>query len=196
MSQPAMPNDTRAGITLPMPAKLRDGREVMVREVRAQDKEEIVEAFQRLSADSRYTRFMIPIRELSPAMLAAATHPVPGRDFALVAVNVDGADENIVAGARYVGAPGSDTCEFAVTVADDWHGLGLAGRLLEILIASATARGLRCMEGYVLAVNTPMRRLAKRLGFGDRQCPEDATLRRVSMSLASGGDLGGNASEL
>lgn len=169
---------------LPMPMMLRDGREVTVREIGAQDEKEIVEAFQRLSAESRYTRFMIPLRELSAPMLAAATHPVPGRDLALVAIKGEGDDEDIVAGARYVGAPGSDTCEFAVTVADDWHGLGLAGRLMEILIAHARERGLRCMEGSVLAANTPMRRLARRLGFGERQCPEDAALRLVSLDLA------------
>jgi RimJ/RimL family protein N-acetyltransferase len=179
-----MQNEPRAAIALPMPATLRDGREVILREIGAQDEKEIVDAFQRLSAESRYTRFMIPLRELSPRMLAAATHPVPGRDFALVALKGEGEDEDIVAGARYVGAPGSDTCEFAVTVADDWHGLGLAGRLLEILIASARERGLKCMEGEIFAVNTPMRRLAKRLGFSDRQCPDDAALRLVSLSLA------------
>lgn len=181
-----MPNQARTRTMLPMPVQLRDGREVVLREIGAQDEQEIVEAFARLSAESRYTRFMIPLRELSPRMLAAATHPVPGRDFALVAVKREGDDDDIVAGARYVGAPGSDTCEFAVTVADDWHGLGLAGRLMEILIASARERGLHWMEGQVLAVNTPMRRLAKRLGFSDRQCPDDAALRLVSMDLAGG----------
>ena len=174
-------------MTLPMRAKLRDGREVILREIKAQDGGEVLEFFQRLSADSRYTRFMVPLRELSPAMLEATTHPNPDRDFALVAVAGEGSvDEDIVAGARYVSAPGSDTCEFAVTVADDWQGLGLASRLLEILIAQATARGLRCMEGYVLAINTPMRRLAKRLGFVDRPCHDDAALRVMSISLAGG----------
>ena len=182
-----MQNDAGTGLKLPMQVKLRNGRELMLREIGAQDADEIVEAFERLSAESRYTRFMIPLRELSPRMLAAATHPVPGRDFAVVAVSVDGDDEDIVGGARYVGAPGSDSCEFAVTVADDWHGLGLAGRLMEILIANAREQGLRCMEGYVLAVNTPMRRLARRLGFSDRQCPDDAALRLMSLRL-SGGD--------
>lgn len=179
-----MQNAPRAGMTLPMAATLRDGRELILREIGAQDEKEILEFFERLSAESRYTRFMIPLRELSPRMLAAATHPVPGRDFALVAINGEGEDEDIVAGARYVGAPGSDFCEFAVTVDDDWHGLGLAGLLMEILIASARERGLRCMEGQVLAVNAPMRRLAKRLGFSDRQCPDDAALRLVSLNLA------------
>ena len=173
---------------LPMLAKLRDGREVMLREIKAQDDREILEAFHRLSPDSRYTRFMIPMRDLPPKMLEAATHPRPDQDFVLVAViDEGGPNEDIVGGARYAGAPGSETCEFAVTVADDWHGLGLASRLMEILIAVATARGLRCMEGYVLAVNTPMRRLATRLGFVDRRCPDDAALRVVSLSLAGGG---------
>jgi RimJ/RimL family protein N-acetyltransferase len=182
-----MQNETPSGITLPMRAKLRDGRELTLREIQAQDEEGMLAAFHRLSADSRYTRFMMAMRDPSPGMLEAATHPVPDREFALVAVSVEAGLDNIVAGARYAYAPGSDTCEFAVTVADDWHGLGLAGRLLGILIASARMRGLRRMEGYVLAMNTPMRRLARRLGFLDRQCPDDPTLRVMSLSL-DGGD--------
>jgi RimJ/RimL family protein N-acetyltransferase len=182
-----MQNDAPGDLTLPMLAKLRDGREVLLREIQAQDKEGMLAAFHRLSADSRYTRFMMAMRDPSPAMLEAATHPMPDREFALVAVSRDAGADNIVGGARFIYAPGSDTCEFAVTVADDWHGLGLASRLLRTLIASATARGLRCMEGYVLAANTPMRRLARRLGFVDRQCPDDAGLRVMRMSLAGGG---------
>jgi RimJ/RimL family protein N-acetyltransferase len=182
-----MQNDAPTEMTLPLLVKLRDGREVMLREIQAQDKEGMLAAFQRLSADSRYTRFMMAMRDPSPAMLDAATHPVPDQEFALVAVSVDAGFDNIVAGARYIRAPGSDTCEFAVTVADDWHGLGLANRLLGILIASARTHGLQCMEGYVLAVNTPMRRLARRLGFVDRPCPDDASLRVMSMSLTAGG---------
>jgi RimJ/RimL family protein N-acetyltransferase len=175
----------RAG--LPALVQLRDGRTVWLRKIRTQDEDELRDAFHRLSADSRYARFMMPVREPSPAMLAAATRPHPDHDLALVAVSGEGGpDQDIVAGARYVGAQGVDTCEFAVTVADDWHGLGLARRLLEILIAQATARGLRCMEGYELAANTPMRRLARRLGFVDRQCDDDATLRVVRLDLAGG----------
>jgi len=174
----------RAG--LPALARLRDGRAVLLREIRAQDEDEMREAFHRLSADSRYARFMMPLREPPPAMLAAATRPDPRHDLALVAVSGEGGpDQDIVAGARYVGAAGSDTCEFAVTVVDDWHGLGLARRLMEVLIAHATARGFRRMEGYVLAANTPMRRLARRLGFVDRQCEDDATLRVVSLDLTA-----------
>jgi len=184
-----MQNDLPIGITLPMRVKLRDGRAVVLREIQAQDQEGMLAAFHRLSADSRYTRFMMAMRDPSAGMLEAATHPLPDREFALVAVSTDKRVDRIVAGARYAHAPGSDTCEFAVTVADDWHGLGLAGRLLQILIASARERGLRRMEGYVLAMNTPMRRLARRLGFVDRPCPDDPTLRVMSLSLGDGDAL-------
>jgi GNAT superfamily N-acetyltransferase len=166
---------------------LRDGRQVRVREVQAQDKDAMRAAFEHLSAQARYTRFMAPLRELSEATLDAATHPVPGREFALVAVDAAGGAATIVAGARYVGAGASATCEFALTVADDWSNQGLAGRLLPLLIEHATAHGLHCMEGYVLASNTPMRRLARRLGFADAPCPDDPGLRIVRLDLAAGG---------
>ena len=64
-------------------------------------------------------------------------------------------------------------------MADDWQGQGLAFRLMEALIKTAKARGLRSMMGYVLATNAPMRNLAKRLGFQDAQLPEDATVHVV-----------------
>jgi RimJ/RimL family protein N-acetyltransferase len=171
---------------LPATLRVRDGRQVTLREILPQDKAHLQAAFACLSADSRYTRFMATMRDLPNEMLEAATHPAPDREFALVAVSAPGPDEIIVGGARYAAEPGSDTCEFAVTVADDWHGQGLAPRLMEALIAAAQARGLRSMMGYVLATNASMRKLAKRLGFHDSPMPEDATVRVVSLRL--GGD--------
>jgi RimJ/RimL family protein N-acetyltransferase len=182
-----MQDDASTGITLPMMATLRDGRQVVLRGLQVEDKAALRAAFHRLSADSRYTRFMMSMSDLPEAMLEAATHPVPGREIALVAVSNASGAQRIVGGARCAGAPGSDTCEFAVTVGDDWHGLGLAKRLMATLIDAARAQGFRCMEGYVLASNTSMRRLAKRLGFTDVRCPDDAALRVVTLGLDAGG---------
>ncbi|MCY1225174.1 Acetyltransferase Pat [compost metagenome] len=123
------------------------------------------------------------MQQLPEAMLEQATHPSVEREFALVALAAESEVPSIVGGARYAAAPGSDTCEFAVTVADDWHRLGLASRLLGTLIDIARSRGYRRMEGYVLSSNTGMRRLARRLGFADLACPDDATLRVVTLVL-------------
>jgi RimJ/RimL family protein N-acetyltransferase len=170
-----------------MTVELRDGRKVTLRGIREQDKAAVLAAFHRLSPDARYTRFMMSMRDPPAALLEAALHPVPGREFTVIAVSGQGAGESIVGSARYVGAAGSDTCEFAVTLADDWHGAGLARRLLTLLIEAAKAQGFRCMEGFVLTLNTPMRRLAKRLGFVDKPSDDDATLREVRLELAGDG---------
>jgi RimJ/RimL family protein N-acetyltransferase len=168
---------------LPATLTLRNGRAVTVREIRASDKQALNDAFHRLSADSRYTRFMSSMRSLSDKALEAATHPAPEREFALVAVSGAGEGEAIVGGARYASAAGDDCCEFAITIADDWQGQGMAGPLLSTLMRAAGARGFKSMEGYVLSSNTAMRKLATRLGFIDRPDPEDPTQRLVSAEL-------------
>ena len=72
-------------------------------------------------------------------------------------VEIDAPDGiDIVAGARYYVLPGGERCEFAVTVADSWQGAGLASRPMRALIQGAGARGLKRMEGFVLAENDRM----------------------------------------
>lgn len=178
--------DKPAATFAPITMSLRDGREVLVREIRAEDSAGLVAAFERLSADARYSRFMAVMQQIPEAMLEKATHPAPEREFALVALGAEPNGQSVVAGARYAAAPGSDVCEFAVTVNDAWQGQGLAGQLLRTLIDVARARGLRSMEGYVLSSNTAMRRLARRMGFADEMCSDDATLRVVTLALENG----------
>ena len=165
-----------------MSVKLGDGGEATVRPIRPEDREGLHAAVLSLSADSRYTRFMAAKRELSNKTLDAATSPKADQEFALVAV--DGGESGpIVAGARYASAPGSDTCEFAVTITDKWQGVGLARRLMEILMQVAAQDGFLMMEGFVLTTNSSMRGLAKRLGFDDRSCPDDPTVCIVTRKL-------------
>src|SRR5258705_9384095 len=171
-----MRDDNPRDEPLPLAVTLRNGRNATVRPICPEDKEEFEAAFERLCAEARYTRFFAAVRTLSEKILDSAIHPAPDREVALVALSNEGSRQIIIGGARYVSAPGSDTCEFAVTVADDWHGLGLARRLMETLIEIARARGLHRMEGFVLPANSGMRGLATRLGFADAQCPEDRTL--------------------
>jgi len=175
---------------LPVRKQLRGDRRVMLREIRAEDKDALRSAFDRLSPEARYARFMAFMHELPEGMLDAATHPIPGREFALVAVAEDGEEETIVGGARYAAAPGSDECEFAVAIDDGWRGVGLARNLMQELIAIAAAHGYRRMLGYVLASNSAMRGLARRLGFRDVRDPDDPALRLVTL------DLGGQGKEM
>lgn len=162
--------------------RLRSGRSVTVRVVRADDGARLQDAVRRLSDESRYMRFMAYTRELSPQLLARVTHPSAGRELRLIAVTPDGEGQTIVAAASYV-AIGDRDCEFAVAVADEWQRLGLAPRLLEALMQSARANGFERMDGYVLASNARMLALARRMGFTPVKNPEDPTVRVIRRDL-------------
>jgi len=90
-----------------------------------------------------------------------------------------------VGAAQYVRADdgSTKTCEFAITVAEDWRGSGLATSLLASLVRRARRDGYRTMEGSVIAENAPMLALARKLGFTVHPVPEDATVVRVQRTL-------------
>jgi acetyltransferase len=149
------------------------------------DAPEILQAFERLTVASRYSRFMQHKKQVDPAALHRGLHPRPGRDFVFVATTpaADGID--IVGAAQYIRVDDNDpaTCEFAITVADDWQGSGLASRLLASLVRRARRDGYATMEGSVLADNRPMLALAHKLKFVVCPEPDDATVVRVRRTL-------------
>jgi acetyltransferase len=163
----------------PVTVRLRDGRMVTVRTIRADDRDKLQTAVRTLSPDARYSRFFSPLRELPPTLLERATHPDAERELQLVAV----AGDAIVAGARYAATPKPTCCEFAVAVLDEWQRCGLARRLLEELMRTARARAFRHMEGYILASNVAMLDLAKRLGFAPVASPEGPSVRLLRCDL-------------
>ena len=167
----------------PLVALLRDGRRVVLREVRAEDEAAFGAAFSRLSADARYNRFLGAVRELPPSVLERAVNPVEGSEVALVAVCAEGEVADIVAGARYFVEGDGTSCEFAVTVAEDCRRTGLALHLMQALMAAARSRGVKSMRGYVLASNAPMLGLAQRLGFQTTASADGPSVKLVSKSL-------------
>ena len=167
----------------PVDVQLRDGRRVRLRAICEQDGEKLQDAIRALSVQSSYYRFFSPLPQLPTKLLERATRPEPERELQLVAVIGEGADEKIIAGARYGAIPDSRDCEFAVAVVDAWHGLGLARSLLETLEQLARARGFERMEGHVLATNKRMLSLARRLGFAEMASSEGPTVRMVRRDL-------------
>jgi len=169
----------------PRRLRLRDGREVTLRAISPADAPEIAQAFERLSAESRYSRFMQHKRKLDPAALDRGVHPRPGLDFAFVATipATDGID--IVGAAQYVRVKDDDpsTCEFAITVAEDWRGSGLARELLASLVRRARRDGYTRIEGAVVADNSKMLALSRKLGFKSHPEPDDAGVVRVERLL-------------
>ena len=164
-------------------ATLRDGRSVHIRAVQPTDEAELVQTFGRMSEDARYMRFMRSVREpnLERLRKALASFPESGIGIVATVPAADGVD--IVGSAVYFIGSDPTTCEFAITVTSEFGGVGLAGTLMTALIDAAKRRGMREMEGFVLAMNQPMLRLATRLGFTIAPDPDDATVRICRLRL-------------
>lgn len=163
---------------------LRDGRRVTVRPVCPEDRDALQAAIRRLSPEARYARFMSPLRELGPDLLQHAVNPDDSCELQLVALDGDGSRPAIVGGARYSATPGEASCEFAIAILDDWQGIGLARRLLDLLMATAGRDGFAAMEGYVLASNVRMLALARHLGFARIPDAGDPTVHLMRCELA------------
>jgi len=162
---------------------LRDGRAVHIRAMRPADETEILQAFDRLSADARYMRFMRVVREPNMERVRKTLASFPRDGFGLVATApaADGID--VVGSAIFVIGNDPATCEFAITIAADFGGAGLGRTILTALIDAAKQRGLKEMEGFVLAANKPMLGLAARVGFSVAIDPDDRAVRLCRLRL-------------
>jgi acetyltransferase len=160
-----------------------NGTAVRVRPMRRDDLPMEADFVRHLSSETRYKRFMLTLRELSPEKLKYLTDVDQVRHVALVAT-VEGRERETEIGvARYVVDPAGTGCEFAIAVDDAWQGSGVAGVLMQALIATARGRGLATMEGIVLRTNTRMLRFSRQLGFEARPDPEDLQTVRVVRAL-------------
>jgi GNAT superfamily N-acetyltransferase len=143
--------------------ELSDGSPLEIRPLRADDKAGLAAGFERLSALSRYRRFLSPTADLTPKQLAYLTEVDHHDHEALVAIEPSSSDGLGVA--RYVRSREEpEQAEFAVAVADDWQRRGLGTLLLRHLAARAREERITQFTGLVLASNEPVRHLLQTLG--------------------------------
>ena len=114
---------------------------------------------------------------LAEAFEASAAGDQGAADAALEAYG------NIVGSAIAVLTGDRSSCEFAITVASEFGGVGLVTAVMTTLIDEARRRGLKEMEGFVLTQNQPMLGLARRLGFSIKSERDDPTVRVCRMTL-------------
>jgi acetyltransferase len=158
----------------------RTGRPVLIRPIARGDRDHL-EAFVRaLSPAARAKRFFGGLASLSSEALDCATQIDYVQHMALLALVLDGGRERQVGVGRYVASGVAGRCDFALVVADDWQRHGIGTELLSALMAIADGRGFESIGGEVLATNTKMLNLARKLGFQVKSVPHEPTLRRVS----------------
>lgn len=144
-------------------AELKDGTEVQILTVDPCDKKCIADGFDRLSARSRQLRFFSTIKKLSDVQLTYLTNVDNVNHVVITANETTGEGRTGIGLARYIRLTDEpDIAEFAISVTDDYQGLGVGSILLDILIEHAKGNSISVLRGYVLRSNQPMIKLLER----------------------------------
>jgi acetyltransferase len=139
--------------------------DIFMRPIRPEDASLLTELFESLSPRSVYLRFFTPMKQLPHSMLARFTQIDYDREIALVAMSESQSTERMLGVARVICERNMKHAEFAVVVGDPWQGKGIGAALLQRCISIAKERGIEKVMGTVLAENTQMLALGKKLGF-------------------------------
>ena len=148
-----------------------DDEPIFIRPIRPDDAPLLIEHFNALSPKSIYMRFFTPMKQLSKTMLIRLTQIDYDREIALIALINENEVSRMAGVARVIFEPGGQKGEFAVAVADKWQGKGIGASLLKRCLVYAEQQGLKTVWGIVIAENTQMLKLGRRLGFNIKFVP-------------------------
>ena len=145
--------------------RLRSGDLVRIRPVRSTDAYELQRAFALMSEASQNSRFLTGTPRLTDSQAAYFT-AVDHVDHEAYVAHAPEDAAYIIGVARFIRYPSApDEAEVAVTVADSWHGRGLATVLLHVLGDRAVEVGVARFRAEMMADNEAVLRLLRAAGM-------------------------------
>lgn len=156
-----------AGHVLSMP----DGSTVKIRPIRPDDRDALITFHRKLSDKTVYMRYFSPVsleRRTAAACLAQELCNDPDHHLTLVAERtIPDSDTRLIVGVGRLVLQSDDPAiaEFALTIRDDFHGMGLGATLLDALINHGRAEHLKRITAVVLSDNVRMLQLCREHGF-------------------------------
>ena len=163
-------------------ATTRDNVTYRIRPICAEDAARERAFIMGLSPESRYERMMYTMGEPSPDLVDRFVHVDYHHNMAFIAAVGQGGDERIIGVARYA-ANGDEGYEFAVVIADEWQGRGIAATLSRLLFDYARIEGIRTLHAKILATNNRMIEFARWLGMSIHFSPQDPMVVKASIDL-------------
>lgn len=148
--------------------KLRNGDECLLRAIRPDDKNRLLDGFHRLKGKSIYFRFFSAKKDLTEKELKFFTEIDFEHHVALVLAIKKNQDEKIIGVGRYIELMHKGpvkVAEVAFAVDDEHQNLGVGTILFEHLITIATQKGITKIEADVLAGNRNMLEIFDHSGF-------------------------------
>jgi len=164
--------------------RLRNGGSLTVRFVEPRDGEALQGYFRALTAQSRYSRFLGAMSELSQSELGHFIHVGENERFSVIATVAIDSAETIVGEARYGFEAETASVEFGLSIDDRWQSRGIGSALMNNLECRAAALGANRMFGDTLRSNAAMVGLARKSGFAFTRNPDDWKLVRFEKHIA------------
>jgi acetyltransferase len=145
---------------------LLDGRAVFIRPIKPEDEPLYGRFFAAETPEDLRRRFFGSVKEFSHAFIA-----------------LDETTEEMLGVARLHDKPDNACSEYAIIVRSDLKSHGLGWQLMQMIIAYARAKAVRCIEGQVLRDNTPMLDMCRELGFEIKANRDEPYICDVRLTL-------------
>lgn len=157
---------------------------LFLRPVMPEDEPSLQKTFARMTPEEIRLRFVVPRKALSHVDAARFTQIDYDREMALVLTEpgIPGTTE-LFGVVRIYSDPNNERAEYSIIVLKALSGRGLGSLLMDRIISYARERGIGEIYGYVLAENTNMLDICRRLGFTQKPMPQDAGTVFVSLRL-------------
>ncbi|GAB4397640.1 MAG: bifunctional acetate--CoA ligase family protein/GNAT family N-acetyltransferase [Anaerolineales bacterium] len=167
--------------------KLRDGRAVTIRPIRAEDEPLMIRFHEALSDRTVYLRYLSPMmlsERVTHERLSRVCHCDYAREIALV-VEAETNGQKVVIGVGRLSKMKINEEEARITmlVSDDYQGQGLGAELLSRLIAVARAEKIERLLAIMSPENESMQKLCRKLGFSSLQADSQTGNIVARMSL-------------
>jgi acetyltransferase len=148
---------------------MKDGREVTIRPIRAEDEPLMRDFHQSLSDRTVYLRYLSPMmlsERVTHDRLARMSHNDYNREIALVVEGEENSKPAIFAVGRLSKFRGQDEdARLSMLVSDQYQGQGLGKELINRLIQVAKREGIKQIMAGMSPENDTMRTLCRKAGF-------------------------------
>lgn len=171
---------------LPFKLRLSEFDLIEIREVVPEDERLLREGFEHLSDQSRVFRFLAAHPRLSQREIVRFTARNDHDHFAIGALRPDRTKPKPIGIARYIRLHNDQhLAEFAVTIIDEYHGLGLGSLLLGVLAKHGVQSGISSFVALVLHDNKRMLNLLKEVGATSNAPEEQEIELRLPLSKSA-----------
>jgi GNAT superfamily N-acetyltransferase len=159
-----MPLDDEFSQKYNITVTLKDGSQVLIRQIKEGDERSLLNMFTTLKPETVYNRFFKLRRPFTMDEVIKMVLVKPEEEFAIIGSPVQPSNLNVIADARYYIEEGN-LVEVSLVVQDRWQLKGLGTAMLNHLINIGKDRGIKQFFVYVLSDNVVMIHVAKKLGF-------------------------------